>query len=95
MNCGIIGTVSYAMRALIELAAAEGTLVSAEQLAQEQSLPGKAVEAVLAEPRRAGLVLTRKGPGGGSSQASAFAGCGPCFADRCHRRRRVRCERRD
>ena len=25
----------------------------------------------------------------------AFPGCGPCFADRCHRRGRVRCELRD
>jgi Rrf2 family protein len=44
-------------------------LVPAEQLAAEQSLPGKSLEAVMTSLRRAGLVLSQRGPGGGFSLA--------------------------
>jgi Rrf2 family protein len=59
----------YAMHALVELAAAGETLIPAEQLAQEQGIPGKVLEAVMTELRRAGLVLSQRGPDGGFSLA--------------------------
>jgi Rrf2 family protein len=55
----------YAMRALIELAALDGALVPAEQLATEQSVPGRSLEAVMTSLRRSGLVLSQRGPNGG------------------------------
>ncbi len=57
------------MRALIELAASNGALVPAQQLATEQAMPGKSLEAVMTALRRAGLVLSHRGPGGGFSLA--------------------------
>jgi Rrf2 family protein len=57
----------YALRALIELGAADGALVPAEQLATEQAIPGKSLEAVMSALRRAGLVLSQRGPDGGFS----------------------------
>jgi Rrf2 family protein len=59
----------YAVRALIELAGAQEAVVPAEQLAREQAIPGKALEAVMTELRRAGLVLSQRGPDGGFSLA--------------------------
>ncbi len=60
---------SYAVRALIELAASDGALVPAQQLATEQAMPGKSLEAVMTALRRAGLVLSQRGPDGGFSLA--------------------------
>jgi Rrf2 family protein len=51
-----------AIRALMELAAARGALVPAEQLAREQDVPGKVLEVILTELRRAGLVEAQRGP---------------------------------
>ena len=59
----------YALHALVELAAAGETLVPAEQLALEQAIPGKVLEAIMTELRRAGLVLSQRGPGGGFTLA--------------------------
>ncbi len=59
----------YAVRALIELAGTQEAVVPAEQLAREQAIPGKALEAVMTELRRAGLVLSQRGPDGGFSLA--------------------------
>ncbi len=64
---------AFAMRALIELAAAGRTLVLAGQLADEQAIPGKALEAVGANLRRAGLVQSLRGPNGGFSLARPAA----------------------
>jgi Rrf2 family protein len=61
------------MRALIDLAAAGGTLIPAGQLADEQSIPGKALEAVMTNLRRAGLVQSLRGPNGGFSLARPAA----------------------
>lgn len=61
------------MRALVELAVAEEALVPAEQLTQEQAIPGNALEAVMTELRRAGLVLNQRGPDGGFSLARPAA----------------------
>jgi Rrf2 family protein len=55
----------YALRASIELAAAQDGHVTAEQLAQAQSIPGKFLETILTQLRRAGLVRSQRGPDGG------------------------------
>ena len=54
----------YAIRALLTLAASEVS-VSAEHLAQEQSLPAKFLGAILSDLRRGGLVTSQRGPEGG------------------------------
>jgi len=53
----------YALRAVIELAAASGGgHVTADQLAKTQDIPGKFLEAILTQLRRAGLVRSQRGP---------------------------------
>ena len=60
----------YAVRAVIELAAApEGANVSAREIASAQEIPQNFLENILAELRRAGIVHTHRGPGGGSTLA--------------------------
>jgi Rrf2 family protein len=60
----------YAVRAVIELAAAPpGTSLSAREIAAAQDIPQNFLENILAELRRAGIVHTHRGPGGGSSLA--------------------------
>jgi len=55
----------YALRAVIELAAAGPGHVTADQLARTQAIPGKFLEAILTQLRRAGLVRSQRGPEGG------------------------------
>jgi Rrf2 family protein len=55
----------YAVRAAVELAAADGELTKGEELAQTQGIPPKFLEAILASLRRAGLVNSRRGADGG------------------------------
>jgi Rrf2 family protein len=55
----------YALRAVIELAASSGGHVTADQLARTQRIPGKFLEAILTQLRRAGLVRSQRGPDGG------------------------------
>lgn len=56
----------YAVRAMLQLSdAAQGTLVTTENLATAQGLPRKFLESILAELRRAGLVMSTQGPHGG------------------------------
>src|ERR1700684_1769859 len=55
----------YALRAVIELAASDGGHVTADQLARTQSIPGKFLEAILTQLRRAGLIRSQRGPDGG------------------------------
>jgi Rrf2 family protein len=55
----------YALRAAIELAAAGNGHVTAERLARAQHIPGKFLEAILTQLRRAGLVRSQRGPDGG------------------------------
>lgn len=64
----------YAVRAMLALAEltaddAEG-LATVEQLAEQQGLPRKFLEAILRDLRRAGLVRTRRGAHGGYSLAT-------------------------
>ncbi len=58
----------YAIRALLSLAAAHAggiASVPAESLASEQELPRKFLEAILADLRRGGLVVSQRGSAGG------------------------------
>ena len=64
----------YAVRAVIELATApEGASLSAREIATAQDIPQNFLENILAELRRAGVVHTHRGPGGGSSLARPAA----------------------
>ena len=56
--------VDYALRAMLELAAAGG-LVKGEQLATGQAIPQKFLEAILVDLRHAELVTSRRGVEGG------------------------------
>jgi Rrf2 family protein len=56
--------VDYALRAMLELAAAGG-LVKGEQLATAQRIPRKFLETILLDLRRAELVSSRRGVEGG------------------------------
>lgn len=55
----------YAVRASLGLAAAYPSSVSTAALAQEQGMPRKFLEAVLADLRRSGLVRGQRGVDGG------------------------------
>src|ERR1700684_2148231 len=55
----------YALRAAIELAAASNGHVTADQLARAQPIPGKFLETILTQLRRAGLIRSQRGPDGG------------------------------
>jgi len=59
--------VDYALRAAAGLAAAaaKGEPVTSEQLARTQEIPGKFLEHILNQLRRAGLVRSQRGPVGG------------------------------
>jgi Rrf2 family protein len=56
--------VDYALRAMLELAAA-GSLVKAEQVATAQGIPQKFLEGILLDLRHAELVTSRRGVDGG------------------------------
>lgn len=53
------------MRAVVELAGAGDTLVSAAQLSEAQAIPAKVLDGVRTELRRAGLVQSQRGMDGG------------------------------
>jgi Rrf2 family protein len=58
----------YAIRAMLMLAEeaeAAGVPVSADTLAHRQALPRKFLEAILGDLRRAGIVVSQRGPSGG------------------------------
>jgi Rrf2 family protein len=55
----------YAVRATLGLAAAHPATVSSQALADQQALPRKFLEAILADLRRAGLVRSLRGAEGG------------------------------
>jgi Rrf2 family protein len=56
--------VDYALRAMLELAAADG-LVKAERIANAQAIPQKFLENILLDLRHAELVTSRRGVDGG------------------------------
>ena len=56
----------YALRALIELATRkDGAPVSAEELGRLQEIPHGFLQAILADLRRAGVVISQRGQSGG------------------------------
>lgn len=55
----------YAIRAAIELAAADGAHVKAERIAHAQAIPIRFLEHILVDLRHAGLVASRRGAEGG------------------------------
>lgn len=64
--------VDYALRAAIELAAAQASAtsgpaapVTAEKLASSQQIPAKFLESILVQLRRGGVVTAQRGPEGG------------------------------
>jgi Rrf2 family protein len=71
----ITAKADYAVRAAVELAAAEsgGKPVKGEQLARNQGIPHNFLENILTELRRAGIVRTRRGADGGYQLARPAA----------------------
>src|SRR6202000_2675285 len=55
----------YALRAAIELASATDSHVTADRIARAQQIPGKFLETILTQLRRAGLIRSQRGPEGG------------------------------
>ena len=56
----------YALRALLELAGrSDGSAVSAEELGRLQDIPHGFLQAILADLRRAGVVMSQRGQSGG------------------------------
>jgi Rrf2 family protein len=63
----ITAKADYAVRAAVELAAAEGAghPIKGEQIARNQEIPQNFLENILTELRRAGIVRSRRGAEGG------------------------------
>lgn len=61
----VTAKVDYAVRALVELAAAGGATVKGDRIAEAQQIPVKFLENILAELRRAGIVGSQRGAEGG------------------------------
>jgi Rrf2 family protein len=59
----------YALRALVELARAEGAQITAGELSERADAPRKFLEAILLELARRSLVVSRRGKLGGYSLA--------------------------
>jgi Rrf2 family protein len=56
----------YGLKALAHLASLKpGTMAQAVEIAQANHIPKKFLDAILGELRNAGIVYTKKGPGGG------------------------------
>ena len=56
----------YALRALIEMASrSDGKAVSAEELGKQQEIPHGFLQAILADLRRSGVVMSQRGQSGG------------------------------
>jgi Rrf2 family protein len=55
----------YAVRAMVELAAAEGGPLKAERIAQAQEIPLKFLENIMTDLRQGGLVRSQRGAEGG------------------------------
>jgi Rrf2 family protein len=59
----------YAVRAVMELGAADGELVKADRIAEAQGIPRHFLDNILTDLRRAGIVATHRGAEGGSRLA--------------------------
>ena len=65
----------YALRALIEMAGrSDRKAVSAEELGRIQDIPHGFLQAILADLRRAGIVMSQRGQSGGWRMARAAEG---------------------
>jgi len=64
----------YALRALIEIASRDGSsALSAEEIGREQDIPYGFLQAILADLRRADIVVSQRGQSGGWRLARAAA----------------------
>ncbi|MPT24043.1 MAG: Rrf2 family transcriptional regulator [Starkeya sp.] len=62
----------YGLKAMVHLASLEsGTTTMGAAIAQAENIPKKFLDAILLDLRNAGLVRSKKGPGGGYSLARA------------------------
>ena len=61
--------VDYAIRALTEMAASDGGLITVQRISHAQAIPPKFLRHILAELRRAGLLRSHRGPGAGYALA--------------------------
>jgi Rrf2 family protein len=61
----VTAKVDYAVRAMVELAAAAGGPLKAEEIASAQAVPHRFLENILIELRHARLVRSQRGPDGG------------------------------
>ena len=59
----------YAVRAVLELGAADGAVVKADRIAAAQNIPRHFLDNILTDLRRAGIVATQRGADGGSRLA--------------------------
>jgi Rrf2 family protein len=60
----------YGLKAMVHLAGADGTKpVLVSEIAEQNGIPKKFLDAILGELRNAGFVRSRKGPGGGYALA--------------------------
>ncbi|MGH3742414.1 MAG: RrF2 family transcriptional regulator, partial [Micromonosporaceae bacterium] len=57
--------VDYALRAVVELAAAGDRPLTSEKLARAQGIPPKFLESILLQLRRGGVINSQRGPEGG------------------------------
>lgn len=65
----ITAKADYAVRALLVLAARQGTRTTIEELVSAQPLPRKYLEAIMVDLRHGGLVTSRRGAAGGFTLA--------------------------
>lgn len=61
----LTATADYALRAVVEIAAADPEHITAEHIADAQGVPFKFIETILATLKRAGIVNARRGVEGG------------------------------
>jgi Rrf2 family protein len=62
---GLTAKADYAIRAAVELAAAEAAPMKAERIAQAQAIPVKFLENILVDLKHAAIVESRRGAEGG------------------------------
>jgi len=65
----ITARIDYAVRAVLELAAHPGAAMSRTQIADAQGIPSKYLESILSELRQSGILVARRGAGGGYALA--------------------------
>jgi len=63
--------VDYAIRALTEMAASDGGLITVQRISHAQAIPPKFLRHILAELRRVGLLRSHRGPGAGYALAKS------------------------